>query len=246
MTLNNISIASYIVGKLRQNLTDYNAVDRSSQFGQWVYSDNPKIVKLLNNKNNFPRASVETMSNSTLDDIGMSCLSQAESISLKINIWTTRDLVLTVDDTSAEEHTYLMATTKYELTNLPVSVISLVTGTLSGVPGHTFIKGTDYQLMDNDADGFNDSIEWLTGDLPDNGTTIYVNYQRKSSSDELCRIIAHDINKYFRENWRLWDERILWNYKKTGATPIAFDNDISVYRFELTCSFEGIDLGDSI
>ena len=186
------------------------------------------------------------MSNSTLDDMGMSCLSQVESIALKINIWTTRDLVLTVNDTSTEEHTYLTSTTKYELTNLPASVISLVTGTLSGIPGHTFTKGTDYQLMDNDADGFNDSIEWLTNDLPDNGTTIYISYQRKSSADELCRIIAHDINKYLRENWRLWNERVVWSYKKTGATPVTFDQDLGVYRFELTCSFEGIDLGDSI
>ena len=245
MTLENVSIASYITDKLRNNITDPNSANRQSQFGQWIYPDRPKIVKLLNDKNNFPRISVETTGGNTVEDIGMDCLSQLENAPLKINVWTVRDLVCTVTDTSAESHTYVTDTNVYELTNLPISVISLVTGTLSGIP-HTFSKSIDYDILDNDMDGFYDSISWLGVDIPDNDTDFLVSYQRKASADELCRFIAQGINKYLRENWRLWDEHIVWNYKKTGATPIDLDNELGVYRFELIISFDGIDLGDSI
>ena len=134
-----------------------------------------------------------------------------------------------------------MITTKYELSNLPVSVISLVE---SGI--NTFIKGTDYQLMDNDSNGYYDTIEWLGASTPVDGAAFEVSYQRKASADELCRFIAYEINEYLRDNWRLWNERIVWDYKKTGGTPIDFDSDIGVFKYELTVSFQGINVGDSI
>ena len=245
MTLENVSLASYITGLLRQNITDYNSVNRTSTFGNWIFADKPKIVKLLSNKNNFPRVSVESMSFATESEVGMSCTDHVENINMKITVWSVRDLICDVKSTDTEAHTYVTGTNEYELTNLPTSNISLVTGTLLGVP-HTFTKGTDYQLIDNDLDGHFDSVQWLGVDLPDNGTDIAVSYQRKASADELCRFIAYEINEYLRDNWRDWTERVVWSYNKTGATPIEFDNEIGVHKFELTCSFQGINIGDII
>lgn len=245
MTLENVSVASYIVGLLRQNITDPNSINRTSTFGNWIFPDSPKIVKLLSNKNNFPRVSVESMSFVTDSEMGMSCTEQLENVNLKITIWSVRDLVCDVKLTEDEKHGYITDTNEYELDNLPTSNISMITGSLLGVP-HTFLKGTDYQIIDNDSDGYFDSVQWLGVDLPDNGTDFSVNYQRKMSADELCRFIGYEINKYMRDNWRLWDERIVWDYRKTGAGPIDFDENIGVFKFELTCSFQGINIGDQI
>jgi CCR4-NOT transcriptional regulation complex NOT5 subunit len=178
--------------------------------------------------------------------MGMDDSSQIETASLRISVWTVTDLICDIKSTVAEEHTYLTGTDKYTLTNLPTSNISLVTGTLSSTPAHTFVKDTDYQLIDDDSDGFYDAIEWLGEDEPDDSTTIYISYQRKGAGDELCRFIAQEINEYLRDNWRDWTERIVWGYKKTGGTPIDFDSEIGVWRYELTVSFEGINIGDSI
>lgn len=245
MTLENISLASYITGLLRQNMTDYNSVNRTSTFGNWIFPDKPKIVKLLSNKNNFPRVSVESMAFTTNSEMGMACTEHLEDMNLKITIWSVRDLICDVKSTAAEAHTYTTGTNEYELTNLPTSNVSLITGTLSSAP-HTFVKGTDYQLIDDDSDGQFDSVEWLGVDLPDNSTDFAVSYQRRASTDELCRFVAYDINKYLRDNWRDWPESIVWSYRKTGATPIDFDENIGVFKFELTCSFQGINVGDSI
>lgn len=246
MTLTNTSLSNYITGKIRNNITDPNLVNRHAQFGNWVFSDKPKIVKLLNQKNNFPRISVESITSNTVEDMGMELSDQLETAPLKITVWTVTDLICDVKSTSEEEHIYLTGTNKYLLSNIPTSNISLVTGTLSAVSGHTFIKGTDYQLIDNTSNGFYDTIEWLGTDKPDNNTIIYISYQRRAAGDELCRFIAQEINKYLRDNWRDWTERIVWSYKKTGGTPIDFDTDIGVHRYELTISFEGINIGDII
>ncbi len=245
MTLRNISAASYITGLLRQNMTDYNSVNRTSTFGNWIFPDKPKIVKLLSNKNNFPRVSVESISQVTDSEMGMSCTEQLESINLKITVWTVRDLVCSVTSTEDESHGYITDTNEYELTNLPISSISMITGIISGAP-YTFLKGTDYQLIDDDSDGHSDSVEWLGVNIPDNGTDFSVSYQRKASADELCRFIGYEINKYLRDNWRLWDDHVLWSYQKTGSGPIDFDESIGVFKYELTCSFQGIDIGDSV
>ena len=244
MTLSNISIAAYIVGKLRGNITDPNSANRTSSYGQWIYGDRPKITKLLNNKNNFPRISVESISNSTISEMGMSDESQEESTSLKINVWTMTDLICDITKTDAESHTFATGTDIYGLSILPASVITLVTGTLSTTP-HTFIKGTDYQLIDNDSDGFYDSIEWLGEDEPDDGTDFKASYKRTAAGPELVRYLAQKVGQYLR-TWRDWDEKIVWSYKKTGSNPIEFDSGINIYRYELTVSFQGIDLGDSI
>lgn len=175
----------------------------------------------------------------------MSCTEHLENANIKITVWSVRDLVCTIKSTADEAHSYTTGTDEYELTNLPTSNISMVTGTLSGIP-HTFLKGTDYQLIDNNSDGFYDSISWLGVVLPDNGTDFSVSYQRKASSDELCRFIAYEINEYLRDNWRDWTERVVWDYRKVGGTPVDFDSEIGVYKYELIISFQGINIGDSI
>ncbi len=239
MTLENVSLASYITGLLRNNITDPNLLNRHSQFGNWIFADKPKIMKLLNEKNNFPRISVESIGSTTDSEMGMSCTEHVENANLKITVWTVQDLICTIQNTISEPHTYTVP--KYELENLPVSTISLVT---SG--GQTYTLNTDYCLIDDNSDGFNDTIEWLGVNTPVNGEIFNVSYQRKASTDELCRFIAYEINKYLRDNWRLWNERIVWSYRKTGGIPIDFDNEIGVYKYELTCSFQGLNIGDNI
>lgn len=245
MTLENVSIALYITNKLRDNITDPNSTNRVAQFGNWIYPDRPKIMKLLNDKNNFPRISVETVTSNTESEMGMACTEHVENINLRITVWSVRDLLCVATDTSDEDHTYLSGTTIYELENLPLSAISMLTGRISSLP-HTFVHNTDYRLIDNDADGLYDSVEWLGVDTPDNGTDFSVSYQRKMSADELSRFIAREIHGYLRDNWRLWPERILWSYRKTGGNPIDFDSDLGVHKYELTVSFQGINLEDSI
>ena len=245
MVLERISLAHYIVGKLRQNITDYNSVNRASHFGQWIYPDRPKIMKLLNDKNNFPRISIESVSQSTLSEMGMMCPDHEEMAALRINVWSPLDLICDVKTTSGETHTYTTGTNDYTLTNLPFSTITLVTGTFGGIP-HTFISGTDYTVKDVDGDGFTDSVEWLTGDLPDNGTNFEVSYKRIANGTELCRIISQDIHKYLRENWRLWAEYSIWGYKKTADNPIDLDSGINIWRHEIQIQFSGINIGESI
>ena len=93
MTIDNISLAQYIVGKLRKavasgDIVDYNAANRVSAYRNFIYPDAPKIEKILKNKNNFPRVSVETLSHSSINEVGMSCTNYEELATLKISIWT--------------------------------------------------------------------------------------------------------------------------------------------------------------
>lgn len=237
MTLYNISFAQFVVGKLRQNLTDYNTT-RSSTFGQFIYPDKPKITTLLNNKNNFPRISVETLSQPGSGEIGMGCNEHEQIVSLKITIYTVRDLICTIKNIIDETIPYT-GSDIYELLNLPLSDIVSVR---EGVT--TFIKNVDYQVKDNDNDGMRDSIEWLLGDRP--VTNFDVTYKRSATGAELVRIIATDINKYLRDNWKNWSDRKFWNYQLTAANPIDFDEHIGISRYEMTVEFHGINIGDEI
>lgn len=245
MTLNNISLSQFIVGKLRQNIDDFNQNNRSSQFKQWIYPDAPMITKLLNNKNNFPRISVESVSKSTVNEIGMDSTDHLETETLKITVWSVRDLICIIDTTIGEEHTFDSSINIYSLLNLPVSTITLVTGIFNGNL-HTFIENTDYKIKDNNNDGLFDSIEWLSGNKPDDGTIFEVSYNRKSSTNELVRLIAQKINKYLRDNWRDWSEKNLWNYKLIAFQPVIFDQEIGIYRFEMQVQFTGINIGEYI
>ena len=78
MILNNISFSQFIVGKLRQNLEDYNLSDRNGS--NWIFPDSPMITKLLNNKNNFPRISVEILNQPTVEEVGMGCSDQLQQV----------------------------------------------------------------------------------------------------------------------------------------------------------------------
>ena len=236
MTLSNISAAQLITGKLRQNLTDYNSSGRSSNFGQWIYADMPMISKLLKNKNNFPRISVEAINESTLQDMGFSCTDTEDSITLKVNVWTVRDLVCEIQRTINETHTYSSTTSIYPLTNIPTSIV---------VGIFPYLKNSDYRLIDSGNDGFYESIEWI-GNHPANGDDFQVTYTRNASGSELCRLISMDIHKYIRESWREWDGLPLYNYVLTANNPIPFDESIGVFRRELQMSFRGINIGELI
>ena len=131
MTLQDVSLSQYIVGQLRKavatgDLTDYNSSNRTSSYGNWIYPDAPMLVKLLNNKNNFPRISIESLSHSTQEEMGMEDPNHLENDTLKINIWSVRDLVCTVKSTVNETIVYDAAETTYPLTNLPTSEITAV------------------------------------------------------------------------------------------------------------------------
>ena len=236
MTLMNISAAQFITGKLRQNLTDYNLTNRSATFGQYIYADAPMISKLLKNKNNFPRISVQNISQSTSEDMSFSCSDTEDSVNIKINVWSVRDLICEIQRTTDETHTYTSTTSTYPLTNIPTSNI------ISIFP---FIKNTDFILADSTGDGLYDSVEWI-GNHPVNGENFNITYTRMASAAELCRIISMDIHKYIRENWRLWDGLPLYNYVLTANNPISFDENIGIFRQELQMSFRGINIGESV
>ena len=236
MSLKNIDAAQYITGKLRQNLTDYNSSARAGSFGNWIYPDRPMLMKLISNKNNFPRISVEQGNINTVNEIGFGCSDMEESVTLTINIWTMREVLCEVSRTTDETHTYETGTSIYTLENLPVSNI------VSILP---YIKDTDYKLVDNDGDGFYDSVEWIDSH-PANGATFNVTYTRNASADELVRIIAGDIHKYLRENWRDWSGLPLYSYELSSNMPVPFEQNINVYRRELQVRFTGINIGESI
>jgi hypothetical protein len=245
MTLDNVSLSQYIVGKLRQavangDLTDYNVLDRSSTYGNWIYPDSPMIVKLLNNSSNFPRISIESLSHTTTEEMGMEDENHIDSDTIKINIWSVRDLVCAVKSTANEAITYDAAETTYALANLPTSEITEVT---DDVPT-TFVKGTDYQLIDDDGDGFYDSIEWLGVDTPVDTTDFYVDYKRSATASELVRLLAQDVNAYLR-TWRDWTD-VLWSYKLISSVPVPYDEQYGVYRHEMVVQFSGINIGETI
>jgi hypothetical protein len=247
MTLENISAAQYLSGKLRQNLTDYNAAHRSSNYGNWIYPDKPLIAKLLADKNNFPRISVEPAGEFSDHRLGQMSADYMDKVTLRITAWTVRDLICDVNSVAAEGHTFHTGTTEYPLTELPVSSIGAVSGTVSGNP-YTFVQGTDYVLTDADGDGFRDSVDWsLGGTDPDDGTNFAVTYARKASGPELARLIIQSIHSYIRQNWRLnWSEHILFNYRRIGSQPNSLDAQLGVYSHELTIQFDGINIGESI
>jgi len=245
MTLSDISLAQYINSQLRKavvagDLTDYNSANRTSSYGNWIYPDAPMLVKLLKNVNNFPRISCESLSHSTQEEMGMGDPNHIENDTLKINIWGVRDLVCTVKSTTNETIVYDAAETTYALTNLPTSEITVID---DGVT--TFIKGTDYQLIDDDSDGFYDSIEWLGEDTPTDTADFYVDYKRSAAGSELVRILAQDINVYLR-TWRDWSEHIIWSYKLLSSAPIPFDEQFGIFRHEITVQFTGINIGEVV
>ena len=246
MALSDISLSQYITGILRKavasgSLTDYNSANRTATFGNFIYSDAPMLAKLLGNVNNFPRISVENLSHSSIEEMGMSDPNHLENDTLKINIWSVRDLVCAVKSTTNETIVYGAAETTYALANLPTSEITEVT---DAVPT-TFVKGTDYQLIDNDSDGFYDSIEWLGVDTPADAANFYVDYKRSAAGSELVRILAQDVNAYLR-TWRDWSEKIVWSYSLVSSVPVPLDEMYGVYRHEIVVRFEGINIGETV
>lgn len=245
--LTNISFSQYIVGQLRKaivsgDLIDYNSLSRNGD--NFIYPDHPMIQILMKNKNNFPRISIESMNTPTLEDIGIGCTEQVQTANLKITVFSVRDLICSINTVTDESHTYITGTNIYELNELPLSDITNVTGTLLGSP-YIFIKNVDFIVYDSDFDGFRDSIIWLA-DIPDNGTDFLVSYKRNATSQEICRIIAQDIHVYLRDNWRFWSDRKFWGYKLTNSMPVDFDENIGVSRYEISISFEGINIGEEI
>jgi hypothetical protein len=246
MTLSDISLAQYINSQLRKavvagDLTDYNSASRTSTYGNWIYPDTPMLKKLLGNVNNFPRISVESLSHSTVSEMGMEDSAHLESDTIKINIWSVRDLICTVKSTTNETIVYDATETTYALANLPTSEITEVT---DDVPT-TFVRNTDYQLIDSNNSGFYNAIKWLGVDTPSDGADFYVDYNRKAVGAELTRLVAQNLNTYFK-TWRDWDEKIVWNYQLISSAPILFDEQFGVFRHEIVIKFEGINIGDSV
>lgn len=244
MTLSDISLSQYITGILRKavasgSLTDYNT-NRTASYGNWIYSDAPMLAKLLGNVNNFPRISIESLSYNSVEEMGMEDPNNLINSSIKINIWSVRDLVCTVKSTTNETIVYDALVDTYGLTNLPTSEITVVDDGTT-----TFIKGTDYQLIDDDGDGFYDSIEWLGVDTPVDTTNFYVDYKRSASSSELVRILAQDVNAYLR-TWRDWSEAIVWSYKLVSSVPVPYDEQYGIFRYEMVVQFTGINIGETV
>lgn len=253
MVIENISAAQYISGKLRYgvhngDLTDYNSSNRASTFSNWIYPDRPRVTDLLKNKSNFPRVSLETMDESTIKRLGMRSTQHHDLVQLSINVWVPPNLTCEVSNTATEDHTYVTGTDVYEIDNIPASIIGATIDGTKAAGVWSFDRGVDYQLIDNDYDGLYDSVEWLGVDEPDNGTTFTIAYNRKASGEELTRIIAKDIDKYIRENWITWAEsdHELYYYKVTSSRPVKLDQHENINRYEIFCTFSGINIGESI
>lgn len=252
MTINNISSAQYLSGRLRKgvhdgNLTDYNSANRTSTFGNWIYPDRPRIVDLLTSKNNFPRISVESVDNSTIKRLGMRSIMYHNLVQLSLNVWVPPTLICEISNTSTEDHIYNTGTTIYEIDNLPVSILGATIDGIKDAGVWSFDRGVDYELVDNDYDGLWDSISWLGVDEPDDGTVFTCAYNRKASGEELCRVIAQDINEYIRENWMIWfdEDRLLTYYTVLSSKPVVLDAFENIYRYEIFCTFKYI-TGDKI
>lgn len=247
MTLENISLAQYVSAQLRKavyagDLTDYNSTNRTSQFSDFIYPGPPSITELLKDKNNFPRIAIESLPSNTVEEMGMEDPAHLDIGSIKINVWSVRGLICTVKSTTDETIAYADGTSTYALANIPTSEITEVT---DGVPT-TYTKGIDYQLIDNDHDGFYDSIEWISGGShPANTADFYVDYARKATEIELVRIIMQDIHAYLR-TWRDWSEHAVWGYNVLSNTPIPYETNRGVSRHEMVVQFNGVNIGETI
>lgn len=247
--LSNISLSQYLTGKLRAAvvsgaLIDYNSANRGSQFGQFIYPDVPMLSKLMKSKSNFPRISIESVSQSSDHRMGQQSSSYLMKETVKITCYSVRDLICNISTTSGESILYDPLVDVYELDNLPFSNISMVTGLFSGIM-HTFVNGTDYEKYDSDGDGFFDSIKWLGVDEPDG--TFSVNYNRKGTGAEVVRVMAQNINEFFRKNWRInFPEHKIFNYRLLSFNPIDFEEESGLYRFELTVQFSSFDGMESV
>lgn len=253
MTISNISAAQYLSGKLRYgvhngDLIDYNSASRPSNFTHFVYPDRPRIIDLLKNKNNFPRISIESMDVSTIRRLGIGSKQYHDRIQLSINIWSPPNLTCVVSSSSGEDHTYATGTDYYELDNIPVSLIGATIDGTKDAGVFSFDRGIDYELVDNNYDGFYDSVHWLGEDEPDDATVFTCAYNRKAAGDELVRIIGKDVHNYIRENWITWmgEDGELNNYRVISSRPVAFNPPQNVNRYEMFINFTGINTGNSI
>jgi len=247
MTLEKISLAQYISAQLRKavyvgDLTDYNSASRTAQFDDFIYPSRPSITELLKDKNNFPRIAIEALPSNTIEGMGMEDPAMLDRKSIKINVWSVRGLICTVKSTANETIVYADGTSIYDLSNLPTSEITEVT---DDAPT-TYTEGADYQIIDNDHDGFYDSIEWISGGShPANTANFYVDYARKATEDELVRIIAQDIHAYLR-SWRDWSENIVWGYNVLMDMPIPYETNRGVSRYEMVVQFNGVNIGETV
>ena len=251
--IRNISSSQYLSGKLRAavhagDLTDYNSSNRDSVFKNWIYPDSPRITSLMKSKHNFPRISVESMDKSTIKSMGLQSTMSHDLVQLSISVWSPLNLTCEVSNTASEVHTYIAGTSKYEIVNVPASIIGATSDGTKDAEVWSFDRGVDYELVDNNYDGLYDSISWLGVDEPDDGTVFTCAYSRKATGEELCMIIARDINKYIRENWRIWlaTDHELKNYKVISSRPIKLDNYQNINRYEMFVTFTGINIGESI
>ena len=240
MTITNMDTASYLSWKLRSGLTDYNSASRVGT--HWIYSDKPRITDLLKNKHNFPRVAVTNQDESTFKSMGLQCTQHHDLTQIAINVYVPGNLTCEINNVASEGHVYVSGTSEYTLLEQPVSTIgATIDGTLSGA-AHSFIKDTDYALTY----GLTDKIAWLVGDIPDVGTTFTVGYSQRAAGAYLAQIIGRDIKQLIREQWRNWyaNDKRLTDFKVVSSKPVEIDAYQQIERYEIFCSFKGINLDE--
>jgi hypothetical protein len=75
---------------LRVAITDPNTIRRALNT-EWVYPDIPRLIELSEDKNNFPRISVEAIGVSSRGDIGMDSTETEDTITLSVDAWAFQD-----------------------------------------------------------------------------------------------------------------------------------------------------------
>lgn len=218
-----------ISGKLRQNLTDYNATARAGAglSPNWIYPDKPRIENLEAKIENFPRVGVTEMPISSAGDIGIGGSETEDTINLLINIYTIKEKLVKVETTTGEDIVHAGGEVDYTLDSVPLTKIDSVSPAVTSIA-----------VKDISGDGRYNGIT-----LDASANTYSVDYSRELEGTALATFIAQDIHAYLRDNWRDDIDPTLYDYLLVNNKSLSSMND-RVQRRELQVKFSGINIGD--
>lgn len=233
MTLSNISAETRILAFLKTRIVDYNS-DRTS--AEWIYDRKPAIRDMLSDSNNFPVITVMPMGPSNGTAFSVNSEEMLETVSLAINVWTVKNMVLEVFTQTGFSWT---SGTDIIPDTLPIDKIKAVSVVRNGL---TVDITSECSLVDSDGDGLYDTVRMSSS--TGISSIVTCNTARVAEGQQLAEWIAQTIHKTFRQYWV--DDLVPWlfDYVRTGFTSIDFDQHIGLYRHELQVQFSGVNIGE--